>query len=220
MTSPEELYRNRNVRSMEFAKNLSLLNRCKKRYSFMGIVYIVPMFMYFIVTLIYGMLTGSFSAFLVAIFECPLLAFLAYKSFYHQKDLAAMLIIAILLLVQGLLHVLSKYEPEGVLNFGIAGKCFWIHLVFALIVGGMAALNLTTNFTYHKLEEADGFPHFNERFFEQEMDRQQFGIKNPFQQEMERRMKTASDSMSDIGMSGKSMEKYTEVHKPSEMEEL
>ena len=127
MTSPEELYRNRNVRSMEFAKNLSLLNRCKKRYSFMGIVYIVPMFMYFIVTLIYGMLTGSFSAFLVAIFECPLLAFLAYKSFYHQKDLAAMLIIAILLLVQGLLHVLSKYEPEGVLNFGIAGKCFWIH---------------------------------------------------------------------------------------------
>ena len=72
---------NRKAKGQEFAHNLAILNRCKKSYSIMGIVYFIPLIIYFIVSLVYGFLTGSFTAAIIALFECPLLGYLALRSF-------------------------------------------------------------------------------------------------------------------------------------------
>ncbi|HNZ97936.1 hypothetical protein [Ruminococcus sp.] len=211
---------NRKAKGQEFAHNLAILNRCKKSYSIMGIVYFIPLIIYFIVSLVYGFLTGSFTAAIIALFECPLLGYLALRSFYSHKDITLILILAILGVVQLILFMLAPLEPQGIFKFNIAGKCGWIHLVMTLIVGAMAVWNIRTNIAYHKLEAADGFPHFNERFFEQEMDIRGSAIKDPYQQQMEDRMRTASDAMSDVGSSGQELSKYTEVHTPSEMDSI
>ncbi len=211
---------NRKAKGQEFAHNLAILNRCKKSYSIMGIVYFIPLIIYFIVSLVYGFLTGSFTAAIIALFECPLLGYLALRSFYSHKDITLILILAILGVVQLVLFMLAPLEPQGIFKFNIAGKCGWIHLVMTLIVGAMAVWNIRTNIAYHKLEAADGFPHFNERFFEQEMDIRGSAIKDPYQQQMEDRMRTASDAMSDVGSSGQELSKYTEVHTPSEMDSI
>ena len=211
---------NRKAKGQEFAHNLAILNRCKKSYSIMGIVYFIPLIIYFIVSLVYGFLTGSFTAAIIALFECPLLGYLALRSFYSHKDITLILILAILGVVQLILFMLAPLEPQGIFKFNIAGKCGWIHLVMTLIVGAMAVWNIRTNIAYHKLEAADGFPHFNERFFEQEMDIRGSAIKDPYQQQMENRMRTASDAMSDVGSSGQELSKYTEVHTPSEMDSI
>lgn len=211
---------NRNLRSQEFAHNLSLLNRCKKHYSIMGIVYFIPLIIYFLVAFIFGFLTGSFTAALFALFECPLIAYLALKSFYSHKDMTLILLLATLFIVQVALFVLAPKEPQGIFKFNIAGKCSWIHLVMAVIEGSLAAWNIFTNITYHKLEEADGFPQFNERFFEQEMDKRGSAIKDPYQLELERRMRTASDAMSDVGATGQEPVGYNSSHTTGQMDEI
>lgn len=215
-----ELAFNRNTRGQEFAHNLAILNRCKKSYSIMGIVYFIPLIIYFIVSLAYGFITGSFTASVIAVFECPLLGYLALRSFYSHKDITLILILAILGVVQLILFVVAPLEPQGIFKFNIAGKCGWLHLIMALIEGSLAVWNMVTNIAYHKLEAADGFPHFNERFFEQEMDIRGSAIKDPYQQKMEDRMRTASDAMNDAGASGQELSRYTEVHTPSEMDSI
>ncbi|WP_028519487.1 hypothetical protein [Ruminococcus flavefaciens] len=215
-----ELAFNRNARGQEFAHNLAILNRCKKSYSIMGIVYFIPLIIYFIVSLAYGFITGSFTASVIAVFECPLLGYLALRSFYSHKDITLILILAILGVVQLILFVVAPLEPQGIFKFNIAGKCGWLHLIMALIEGSLAVWNMVTNIAYHKLEEADGFPHFNERFFEQEMDIRGSAIKDPYQQKLEDRMRTASDAMNDAGASGQELSRYTEVHTPSEMDSI
>ena len=220
MDNTANLSNNRMMKSREFAHNLTLLNRCKRHYSVMGIVYLVPIAIYFLATFGYGMSTGSFTPFLIALIECPLLAFLAFRSFYSHRDLSLIIIFLTLTAVQLTLWKLAPYEPQSLFKFNIISKCFWIHLIFALIIAAVAVFNIFTNITYHKLEAADGFPHFNERMFDQEMDRRQYGIKDPYQQQMEERMRTASDTMSDIGMPDAAPKSSAEEHKPGEMQSL
>ncbi|EWM52908.1 hypothetical protein [Ruminococcus flavefaciens] len=200
MTNPNDLARNRNIRAQEFAHNRALMNKCTKRYNTMGILYFVPLLIYIPVTIGFAFITGSFIPFVDALIVCPLLAFLAWRSFYHKHDLMIIFLFIVLFTNQFLLVKLAPYEDAGFFKFRIMGKCSVGHLIILLIIGSVAVLNFITNMTYHKLEEADGFPQFNERFFDQEMDIRQSRIKDPFQAEMERRQRTASDSMADISL--------------------
>jgi hypothetical protein len=95
-----------------------------------------------------------------------------------------------------------------------------MHLVLLAIVSTAAVINLKINITYHKLEEADGFPQLNERFFEQEMDIRQYGIKNPYQQMIDDRKRTASDSMSDVTIPQNSPDGHIGETKQGSMDEL
>ena len=95
-----------------------------------------------------------------------------------------------------------------------------MHLVLLAIVGTAAVINLKINITYHKLEEADGFPQFNERFFDQEMDIKQYGIKDPYQQMIDDRKRTASDSMSDVVLPQSSPDGHIADAKQGTMDEL
>ena len=97
---------------------------------------------------------------------------------------------------------------------------FWVFTVYSAGAIVLAVICLRANITYHYLEQQPGFPLFNERAEEQRFNKIQRGIKDEFQQEMERRMKTATDSMSDLGAASGELEKYVPEHKPSDMDSI
>ena len=193
-----ELSINRNMKSIEFAHNLTLLNRVNRIRSLLVIFYFAPLIVYLPVAIFMGFITNVTAASLDAILIVPIIGYCAWQACYRYRDIMAILVIAILGANQFLLWIISPYENKLFHDFQVLTKCFWIHLVLFCIVGTAALINLKVNMTYHKLEGCDGFPHFNERFFDQEMDRHQYGIKDPYQQKVDNFQRTASDEMSDI----------------------
>jgi hypothetical protein len=193
-----ELSLNRNTKSVEFAHNLTLLNRVNRTRSLLVIFYYAPLIVYLPVAIFMGFITNVTAASLDALLIVPIVGYCAWQACYRYRDIMAILVIGILGANQLLLWVISPYENKLFHDFKVLTKCFWIHLVLFTIVGTAALINLKINMIYHKLENCDGFPHFNERFFDQEMDRHQFGIKDPYQQKVDNFQKTASNEMSDI----------------------
>ncbi|SEH57097.1 hypothetical protein SAMN02910265_01538 [Ruminococcus flavefaciens] len=193
-----ELSVNRSTKAIEFAHNLTLLNRVNRIRSLLVIFYFAPLIVYLPVAIFMGFITNVTAASLDAIIIVPIIGYCAWQACYRYRDIMAILVISILGANQLLLWVISPYENRLFHDFKVLTKCFWIHLVLFVIVGTAALINLKVNMTYHKLETCDGFPHFNERFFDQEMDRHQYGIKDPYQQKVDNFQRTASDEMSDI----------------------
>lgn len=193
-----ELSINRNTKAIEFAHNLTLLNRVNRIRSLLVIFYYAPLIVYLPVAIFMGFITNVTAASLDALIIVPIIGYCAWQACYRYRDIMAILVIMILGANQFLLWVISPYENKLFHDFRVLTKCFWIHLVLFIIVGTAALINLKVNMTYHKLETCDGFPHFNERFFDQEMDRHQYGIKDPYQEKIDALKRNNSSEMSDL----------------------
>ena len=199
MTNATELGYNRSIRSQEFAHNRTLYNKVQKVRSRLIYFYIAPLAVYLPAAVFMGVLSYVLTAALDALIIVPIAAYLAWKGCYKYHDFSLIALLMMLIGNQLLLTFLSPYENKLFYDFNIFGKFSVMHLVMLAIVGTAAVINLKINITYHKLEASDGFPQFNERFFEQEMDIRQGKIKDPYQQMIDDRRKTASDTMTDIG---------------------
>lgn len=199
MTNATELGYNRSIKSQEFAHNRTLYNRVQKVRSRLLVFYIAPLAVYLLAAVFMGLISYVVTAALDALIIVPLAAYLAWKGCYKYHDFSLMALLMMLIGNQLLLSFLSPYENKLFYDFNIFGKFSVMHLVMLAIVGTAAVINLKINITYHKLEASDGFPQFNERFFEQEMDIRQGRIKDPYQQMIDDRRRTASDTMTDIG---------------------
>ncbi|WP_295067772.1 hypothetical protein [Ruminococcus sp.] len=193
-----ELSINRNTKAIEFAHNLTLLNRVNRIRSLLVIFYFAPLIVYLPVAIFMGFITNVTAASLDAVIIVPIIGYCAWQACYRYRDIMAILVIAILGANQFLLWIISPYENKLFHDFQVLTKCFWIHLVLFVIVGTAALINLKVNMTYHKLENCDGFPHFNERFFDQEMDRHQYGIKDPYQEKIDSLKRHNPNEMSDL----------------------
>lgn len=220
MTQADELGYNRSVRSQEFAHNRTLYNRVQKVRSKLIFFYIAPLAVYLPAAIFMGLISYVVAGALDALIVIPLAAYLAWKGCYRYHDFSLMVLIGVLVINQLLLMFLSPYENKLFYDFNIFGKFSIMHLVLLAIVGTAAVINLKINITYHKLEEADGFPQFNERFFDQEMDIKQYGIKDPYQQMIDDRKRTASDSMSDVVLPQSSPDGHIADAKQGSMDEL
>lgn len=198
MTNATELGYNRNVRAQEFAHNRTVYNRVQKVRSRLIFFYIAPLAVYLPAAIFMGIISYVVAGALDAVIFVPLAAYFAWKGCYRYHDFSLMLLIGLLVGNQLLLSFLSPYENKLFYDFDIFGKFSMMHLVLLIVCGTAAVINLKINIDYHKLEEADGFPQFSERFFEQEMDIRQGKIKDPYQQMIDDRKRTASDTMSDV----------------------
>ena len=195
-----ELSVNRSTKAIEFAHNLTLLNRVNRIRSLLIIFYFAPLIVYIPVAIFMGFITNVTAASVDAVFIVPIVGYCAFQACYRYRDIMAILVIAILGANQFLLWVISPYENKLFHDFRVLTKCFWIHLVMFIIVGIAAVINLKINMTYHKLETCDGFPHFNERFFDQEMDRHQYDIKDPYQEKIDSLKRSNPNEMSEISL--------------------
>jgi hypothetical protein len=220
MTNATELGYNRSIRSQEFAHNRTVYNRVQKVRSRLIFFYIAPLAVYLPAAIFMGIISYVVAGALDALIVVPIAAYLAWKGCYRYHDFSLMVLIGVLVINQLLLMFLSPYENKLFYDFNIFGKFSIMHLVLLAIVGTAAVINLKINITYHKLEEADGFPQFNERFFDQEMDIKQYGIKDPYQQMIDDRKRTASDSMSDVVLPQSSPDGHIADAKQGTMDEL
>lgn len=168
----------------EFAHNKMIMKRCNKAYNIIVTIYAGVCLFYAGVAVFQILLGATQSAFITflkfldgivfkgALFFCGFMA--CYK--HNTKFTLFAIIIA----------VINIFIADG-LN----------ELIFAMTV----ILSLATvlyNKEYHYLENQFGFPYFNERFEEQNIDTRQREIKDEYQQNYERYMKTSSSDMSDI----------------------
>lgn len=166
----------------EFAHNKMIMKRCNKAYNIIVTIYAGVCLFYAGVAVFQILLGATQSAFITfldgiifkgALFFCGFMA--CYK--HNTKFTLFAMIIA----------VINIFIADG-LN----------ELIFAMTV----ILSLATvlyNKEYHYLENQFGFPYFNERFEEQNIDTRQREIKDEYQQNYERYVQNSSSDMSDIG---------------------
>jgi len=217
MNNYEEMARNRSLKAEEFAHNRTLMNHVSKVRSMLFFIYFLPMAIYVPTAFFMGFITNISVAGLDALIIIPITAYCAWQACYNYRDFMALLVIIILSVNQLLLIFLSPYENSMFHKFNIFHKCSIIHMILLVICGVAAFINLKINVQYHKLEESDGFPQFNERFFDQEMDKRQSEIKDPYQDKIDRNSKYSSDSMTDIDFDDK---KYTEYPKKDDSDTM
>jgi hypothetical protein len=178
------------------------------------------MIIYIPTAIFMGFITNISVAGLDAAIIIPIVGYCAFQACYRYRDFTAILVIAILLTNQLLLGFLSPYENSLFHHFDIFHKCSIIHFILLLICSIAAIINLKINVQYHKLEASDGFPHFNERFFDQEMDKQQSKIKDPYQDKIDKNRKYSSDAMTDIALNEDIVREYDHSNEKNTMDSI
>ena len=221
-------YRNREAKAREFARNRSLLNKCQKRYRRIIIAYgfsliFFPLFSLF---LMLGSVFSNDTIFLFfeSLFVYSLTAFFAWKGAYRKRDFFVFLAIGTVALNQLALYLYHKFCATGeyliYFKFDSVRYSTPIHLFLLAVFAVIGAVNIKTNIVLHMLEKADGYPHFSERYFEQDMTSRQLAIQDPYQRQFEELKRTASDSMSDLPAVSAELEKHTDDHRSDYMDDV
>lgn len=165
----------------EMAHNSALLKRCTKTYNIIVIIYAGMCAFYAGVALFQILLGTTVSPFFTfldgiafkgALFFCGLMA--CYK--HDTKFILFAVVIALINIF---------------LNDNINSLIFAVSVVLSIATASV-------NKEYHYLEKQFGFPYFNERFEEQNLDTRQRAIKDEYQQNYERLLKNSSSEMDDI----------------------
>ena len=204
-----EMFRNQELKAREFAHNLTLLNKCKKTYFRIIIAYMFSLVFFPLLSffLILGSVFADDTIFLTfeSFIVYSLAIYCAWQGAYRKRDLFVLFTGGLAVLNQIILSVFSRYANGEYLKyfrFDSIGYTSRIHLLLLVVILIIAAVNMKTNRTFHELETADGYPHFNERFFEQDMDSRQMNIRDPYQEKFDSLKKTASDHMSELPSPG------------------
>lgn len=165
----------------EMARNRKLLKECNRAYNTVTTIYAVICAFYAGVIL-FGMFLGTVNSQLLAfldgvvfkgaLFFCGLMA--CYK--HDTKFTLFAMVIALI---------------NTFLNDCINSPVFIITIILSVVTA-------VANKKYHYLENQFGFPYFSERFEEQNMNTRQREIKDEYQQNYEKYMKTSSSDMTDI----------------------
>ncbi len=182
----------------EMIENCTAMNKIKKIYNTASIIYIIVIGVYAILILPLAFsspLVNPGMAFCEALLIKPATAACGFLSCYKKNNV---LVIAAFLiqLVSAIINGVSGTFIDYILLEGVTGLSA-NRLILVLVIV-LCMLTFFANTKYAYLKEQPGFPHFNERRFDQEFDKQQRGIKDEFQMKYERLQKTSTDEMSDI----------------------
>jgi predicted membrane protein len=157
----------------ECSHNRMMLKRCKKFYNAASVFYLV-VYGFSIFTSVYFMILALFDpVYLKLIFINIGILAAGFLSTYLKNDIlpAAASALALIDLF------CSRFAP-----------------VFTPLVIIFSVLTIMVNRKYKWLEQQDGFPYFNTRFRDQELDRVQWNIKDPYQQNYEEIKKRYNNS--------------------------
>ncbi len=215
----------------EILKNAMKLKKCRKIYTTVFYTYLVGgifliLYSFLNMTglawdwLFIALGTGAFYPIVFAtiidsLAVAPAAFFLAFRGSYRQHDLCA---VAALVLVSANLVLMIILKLKHFFDF--VPISFYAIAIYSVVCIAVSVMNIRANIIYHQLEEEQGFPHFNERFMEQEEERFQRGILDKYEMQMQQRMKTATDKMDELGCSDKTLEKNDDSHTPSIMDKV
>ena len=224
MEDPNVL-RHQEQKAKEFARNLSLLNKCSRNYKRLIIAYFFSMAFFPLLSLflMLGSVFADDTIFLT--FESFIVysvgAYCAWQAAYKKRDLFVIFTGAIAVINQIILIIFKRYANGEYLKyfkFDSIGYTSRIHLLLMIIILIIVLVNLKTNMTFHKLEQEDGYPHFNERFFEQNMKSRQMAIKDPYQQQFEKLKLTAADQMTELTLKNEKLDDHVDNYRNDYMD--
>jgi hypothetical protein len=147
----------------EYGRKRLMYKRCQRCYNSIALFYIVIFGMIAFAELYLGFLGGSFYTVLGAIISGAVLA-AGFCGAYLHKDIFAVSAPVLTLLISTIVPLVAFVAPICVL---------------------CTVINVIANKKYHWLEQQDGFPYFNTRFRNQEIDTSQWNIKDPYTQTYE-----------------------------------
>ena len=222
-----DVYSNQNAKATEFARNRALLNKCNKTYKRLIIAYLFaltffPLLSFF---LMLGTVFADDTIFLT--FESFIVysvgIYCAWQAAYRKRDLFVIFTGAIAILNQIILFIFKKYANGEYLKyfkFNSIGYTSRIHLALLMIIFLIVALNMKTNHTFHKLEQEDCYPHFNERFFEQDMDSIQMAMQDPYKQQFDKLKQTATDQMTELTLKNEKLDDHVDNYRNDYMDDV
>lgn len=165
----------------EMAHNSRLLKQCNGTYNTVTTIYAVICGFY-AGAILFGMFLGLVSSQLLAFLDGVVfkgaLFFCGFMACY-KHDTKFTLFAMVIALINTFLN-----------------DC--INSFICIITIILSVVTAAANKKYHYLENQFGFPYFNERFTEQNLDKCQREIKDEYQQNYERLMKNSSSDMTDI----------------------
>lgn len=190
----------------KFAEYAERMKKCCKIYNFVPIVYIVFGVFYFLVSFMFLIVTnlGAYFVFIDSLIFTPAVCYLGFRGAYHRHDLAALTVPVFSLLNLAILEYGAKHLAEksyGIAAMNVPKFCLYIWLLFFIASVFIAYINIRANNRFRFLEKQVGFPLFNERAEEQRVEKIRREIKDPFQVEYDRRMRTASTEMDSLPFS-------------------
>lgn len=186
-----------------FAANYTSMKKCSKIFNVIPLVYVGICISYLAYSSAWmmGLSYDSLFVFFDGLIISPLICYLGFRGAYKKHDLAVMAAPVILLLNLFILLLASKNmtgKVYGYTSLNVAMFEFYACLVMFITSSVLAFINMKTNIQYRYLEKQVGFPFFNERVEEQRVNKIRREIKDPFQVEYEKRMRTASTEMTDL----------------------
>ena len=202
----------------EFARNLAELGKCKRIYTVVFYFFIVSgafMLIYSFTNLLSIGLDGRaylataiaddegdssklmtpyfFLLLLIALPVVPLISFLGIRVALRQHDLSAFFDICI---SAGGIIVLLLFRNWSF--FRRVPICLVVYVVYMFLTLGASVAGMKANIKYHWLEGQEGFPLFNERFYDYDQQSKDWDENNPYKALSEQRKLTASDHMSEV----------------------
>ncbi|SHM67241.1 hypothetical protein [Ruminococcus flavefaciens] len=157
----------------ECSHNRMMLKRCKRFYNIASVFYI----------LVYGL----------SIFTSAYFMILAMFDLVYVK----LIFLNAGILATGFIGVYQKKDIFSIAASALAIIdlfCSRFAALFTPIVIILSVLSIIVNRKYNWLTQQDGFPYFNTRFRDQELDRVQWNIKDPYQQNYEEIKKRSNNS--------------------------
>ncbi|MBR3759688.1 MAG: hypothetical protein IKK47_01660 [Ruminococcus sp.] len=186
-----------------FTKNAEALRKCNKIFNIIPIIYIALFAVYFLVSGLF-LICVNYSAIyslIDALIFAPLTCYLGLRGAYHKHDLAAIAVPAISIFNVFVLKYgasLDMTYDHGSPSTNVTELMYKFCIVIFIISAVLAYINLNANNKFRFLEKQVGFPYFNVRYEEQRVNKIRHEIKDPFQKEFERRMRTSTSEMSGI----------------------
>ncbi|MBR5682003.1 MAG: hypothetical protein IKW96_01805 [Ruminococcus sp.] len=222
-----ELLRKQELKAKEFAHNLTLLNKCNNNYKRLVIAYLFsltffPLLSFF---LMLGSVFADDTIFLTfeSMIVYSLAIYCAWQAAHNKRDLFVLFTGGLAVFNQILLIIFKRYANGEYLKyfkFDSVGYTSRIHLGLLLVILIIVTVNMKTNRTFHKLEEADGYPNFNERFFEQDMTSRQMKISDPYQEKFDALRKTASSEMTEIAVKDGTLAEHVDDYRNEYMNDV
>lgn len=148
----------------EYGKNRLSIKRCNKFYNIIALFYIIVFGAKIFMEVYSCFLGGSLLMLLVALISAAALA-AGFGGVYLHKDIFPITAPLIVLLHEAI-------APSG----------FQIVIPISFLC---SIVNIFVNKKYRWLEQQDGFPYFNVRYRDQEIDKSQWNIKDPYTQSYE-----------------------------------
>lgn len=181
----------------EMTHNATLMKRCRRIYNTVSIIYAGICIPYALSQLFMLILSVScdqlYLLFDGVIFKSALL-FFGYMGCYTKKTKYALFAVGVItfnILINAAVNMASYFDY-------LVGAFLDVNsLIFAAVIA-LAFITALTNRKYHYLEEQFGFPYFNERIEENNLDRIQNSIKSEYQQKYEYLTRKNPHDMQDV----------------------